>query len=362
MFNIIKKTADVWWHEYNGSTRHISNFVVVSDIEAQTFFIRAISGASFPLEAVNISDIAVIDETDSSTVETFANITDLLDRLVALQYTPYRTSGGGGGAVNSVNGQVGTVVLDADDIDDSATAHKFVTASEKTAITHANRSTLDAITEPFTTALKTAYDSASSWIITNGTNVLSHIANTSNPHSTTASQVGAYTTTQVDALLALKANLYYMYKVPTTSYITGSTSEIEVLKVTIPANTFSAQDVLKLHRFMFEKVGTAGGFTARFKISTSSTMPSGTTDQVGVIGLTGATTIWQSFSRNLYIEGGNIKGFPFAVSTSVDNSTSTTAVSSKAFDRTVTQYLYVSITLANSADQVRIGGGLISNI
>lgn len=38
-------------------------------------------------------------------------------------------SGGGGGAVNSVNGQTGDVVLDADDIDDTATAHKFTDAA-----------------------------------------------------------------------------------------------------------------------------------------------------------------------------------------------------------------------------------------
>lgn len=38
-------------------------------------------------------------------------------------------SGSGGGAVNSVNGQTGDVVLDADDIDDTATAHKFTDAA-----------------------------------------------------------------------------------------------------------------------------------------------------------------------------------------------------------------------------------------
>lgn len=38
----------------------------------------------------------------------------------------------GGGDVDSVNGQTGEVVLDADDIDDSATTHKFATAAEKT--------------------------------------------------------------------------------------------------------------------------------------------------------------------------------------------------------------------------------------
>lgn len=42
------------------------------------------------------------------------------------------SSGGGGtgGAVDSVNGQTGAVVLDADDIDDTATAKKFVTGAD----------------------------------------------------------------------------------------------------------------------------------------------------------------------------------------------------------------------------------------
>jgi hypothetical protein len=39
-------------------------------------------------------------------------------------------AGGGGGAVDSVNGQTGTVVLDPDDLDDSATTNKFATAAE----------------------------------------------------------------------------------------------------------------------------------------------------------------------------------------------------------------------------------------
>lgn len=43
-----------------------------------------------------------------------------------------QTGGGGGGAVDSVNGQTGVVVLDADDIDDTSTTQKFVTASDLT--------------------------------------------------------------------------------------------------------------------------------------------------------------------------------------------------------------------------------------
>ena len=70
------------------------------------------------------------------------------------------------------------------------TAKRFVSDTEKTAITHSNRSVLDLITESFTTALKTAYDSTVTWISTNGANVLSHLSSTSNPHSVTKAQVG----------------------------------------------------------------------------------------------------------------------------------------------------------------------------
>lgn len=64
------------------------------------------------------------------------------DLAVTLQYeslgagsTASGGSGGGGGggtiSVISVNGQTGVVVLDADDIDDTTTTHKFMSAAEK---------------------------------------------------------------------------------------------------------------------------------------------------------------------------------------------------------------------------------------
>lgn len=48
-----------------------------------------------------------------------------------------QTISGGSGAVDSVNGQTGVVVLDADDIDDTSTTNKFVTAAEKSDISTA---------------------------------------------------------------------------------------------------------------------------------------------------------------------------------------------------------------------------------
>lgn len=55
---------------------------------------------------------------------------------------------------------------------------------------HSNKALLDTITEAFTTALKSAYDSASSWVTTNGASVVAHLGLTNNPHSVTKSQVG----------------------------------------------------------------------------------------------------------------------------------------------------------------------------
>jgi hypothetical protein len=90
--------------------------------------------------------------------------------------------GGGGGAVASVNGKTGVVILTAANISETSTRLWL------------------------TDVLKTAYDSAVAWIATNGANLLNHLANLSNPHQTTASQVGAYTTSETDTLLNAKAN------------------------------------------------------------------------------------------------------------------------------------------------------------
>ena len=57
--------------------------------------------------------------------------------------------------------------------------------------THSNKTTLDLITAAFTTSLKSAYDGAVTWISTNGSNLVNHLSNTSNPHTTTHSQLGS---------------------------------------------------------------------------------------------------------------------------------------------------------------------------
>jgi len=112
-----------------------------------------------------------LDVLDEGTFVVAAREMDFRGSAVTVTYEGNKaivtiTGGGGGGAVDSVNGQTGDVVLDADDIDETATRGWL------------------------TSTLKTAYDSAVTWISTNGTNLINHLSNTSNPHNTTKTQVG----------------------------------------------------------------------------------------------------------------------------------------------------------------------------
>lgn len=57
-----------------------------------------------------------------------------------------------------------------------------------------------------TDALKALYDVASSWVSTNGTNIINHLSNTSNPHSVTKSQIGLSDVPNTDLTSAVSLN------------------------------------------------------------------------------------------------------------------------------------------------------------
>ena len=84
------------------------------------------------------------------------------------------------------------------DFQANVSSNTDVAANTAARHTHSNKLTLDAITEAFTTALKTAYDNAVTWISTNGTSLINHLSNTSNPHNVTKTQVGLSNVSNVD--------------------------------------------------------------------------------------------------------------------------------------------------------------------
>ena len=167
---------------------------------------------------------------------------------------------------------------------------------------------------------------------------------------------------QIATQAAILATLgWYNYKNTTSSStLTGTLTETQLLQVTIPANTFSASDFLK-YTTAFSKTGIIGNCIFRFKLSTSSTMPSGTTGQIGIYTM-GSNILYVAVDGRLAIKGGNITGMPFTQNTNVPTTPSASALGSVAFDTTVTQYFYVSATMGSILDSLFLNSTQITNI
>ena len=109
------------------------------------------------------------------------------------------------------------------------------------------------------------------------------------------------------------------------------------------------------------KIGTNGNMNIKGKLSTSPTMPSGTTDVIFGYTNLSATNLTLGMDRMYIVSDGLIKGFPFYLSSFASSAAGAVSFASKPFDRTVTNYLYVSIQLGNTADQARLEGLQLTN-
>jgi len=156
-------------------------------------------------------------------------------------------------------------------------------------------------------------------------------------------------------------NDVFIHKETTPSAaVTGTLTETQVYALTIPANSFSAGDKFVLDNLIVSKTGTAGNAIIRVKLSTSSTIPAGTTDRIAQAELT-ATQLFGLMDRAYNLIGGNVQGYQFGFNTFSKTSTSTGALDSKAFDPTVTNYLYISVILGNTGDSVTVHGYTLKN-
>lgn len=156
---------------------------------------------------------------------------------------------------------------------------------------------------------------------------------------------------------------WYNYKNTTaSSTLTGTLSETQLLQVTIPANTFGASDFIKIPIALFVKSGVAAAVTIRLKISTSSSMPSAGTGTIAQFSM-GAANTYAFMDRQMTINSGNIIGYPFTTTALTDRTNGAAiTLSSTAFDRTVTQYFYVSAALGNTGDSIFLRSIQITNV
>jgi hypothetical protein len=145
-----------------------------------------------------------------------------------------------------------------------------------------------------------------------------------------------------------------------SSVVTATTSETQVGVLMIPANSIKTIDQLKFFAPIV-KIGGLSTCTVTLKLSTSATMPIGTTDRIATfVGTAGNR--WLPMMRNPQYNGGNL--IITATSTTLVSDLVATSVDASviAIDRTVNQYLYVSVTLANASDSAYLAGGYITNM
>ena len=178
----------------------------------------------------------------------------------------------------------------------------------------------------------------------------------------TTALVGYATQSFVNTGLATKQDKFFSHKLTTpTAYVTGTVSETEVYRLTIPANTLSASDAIKIPLMLIKKLGTNGTVQVRGKMSTSPTMPTGTTDLIFQTPVATAGNQTLGIIKTFFIDSGNIKGTQFTAPSYLDTGAQAGAIGEKAFDVTVTNYLYLSVINGSASDQTRLEAFQLTN-
>jgi len=282
-----------------------------------------------------------------------------------------------GGAVNSVNGKTGTVVLGANDINESSNRF-WLTDVLKTAYDGAVSglaNKVDKVTgkglseNDFTNVLKSAYDSAVTWISTNGSNLINHLSNTSNPHNTTASQVGLGNvdntsdaskpiSNATQTALDLKSNKTEvatdLFKSITPTIITGKTVETSIYSIPLP--TDGGNYIIRIYSQAQLTTLVGAQPTHRLRVGIYNNPIDGVT---GVNAIGNQTLLAQNImssvgnsypiTRNYSFYGGS-SGSIFGIAT---NSLATDEVNAVSYitlaskDFTTQHYLYVSFNPSN---------------
>jgi hypothetical protein len=141
--------------------------------------------------------------------------------------------------------------------------------------------------------------------------------------------------------------------------ITTSETQITSFNFTIPANTFSANDILKVETIAWEKAGTANASSCRLKLSNTNNYAGAS----NVLILSASTNnINMRGTRTYKIAGGNLKGLMSNSANGIfnDNTLTNVAVSTLALDVTQPIYGFVSLQNSSSADSTIVNELIIS--
>jgi hypothetical protein len=182
-------------------------------------------------------------------------------------------------------------------------------------------------------------------------------------NSLTSSTTVAPSATAVNTALAGKQDSlgYKPYRFIDTANaitVTGTTAETTLLTITIPPNSFAANDVINIPFLTIFKIGTAGNCGIRLRVSSTNTMSTAT--QIGLYSAS-STQINPTISRHYSLNGGFLKGLNPTTSVINDIVANGTSQVTAAFDTTITQYLFITVTNGNILDSTSLIGVNITN-
>jgi hypothetical protein len=135
-----------------------------------------------------------------------------------------------------------------------------------------------------------------------------------------------------------------------SSTITGATSEMLTGTYLIPANTFSANDTMKITSFLAEKTGILGSCIMRVKVGATSTFSSATTIATYT---TGITEVWCILQRSsITLRGGNLRALLVTTPRQNDITATASGISNITFNPAIDNYIFTSLQLSVSTDSV----------
>jgi len=159
---------------------------------------------------------------------------------------------------------------------------------------------------------------------------------------------------------ALNSTIKTVVKDATASTaVTGTTAETLLNTYLIPANTFGANDVMRISSFLAEKTGTAGTVTMRVKVGTTATFGSATS--IGMY-TTGVTEVFCIMVRSsITVRGGLLRFLNGGSSRQTDASASSVVVTTMSFNPAVDNYIFTSLQLSLGTESAFQSNFLVTN-
>ena len=146
--------------------------------------------------------------------------------------------------------------------------------------------------------------------------------------------------------LAIRPKFIWKLTTPTTT-LTGTNSETLMASVLIPANTLSANDILRVVTLMVKKTTATNTTSIRLRFNTTNSLSGATLLSTSQIS---GTNNFGNISRDFLINGGNISGLLNTGIAFTDKTQSTVGFSTNSINVANDIYLLVSLTNNTTSD------------